>query len=105
MARLPSSFRAKNRTTRSFRAQFAALPEMVQNAARASCSLFDVNPAHRSLRHHRLADTKKGHHVPGSCSVTVTMQYRAIYVVRDGINVWYWIGPHAEYDAFTGRKS
>ena len=34
VARLPSSFRVKNRTTRSFRKQFAALSEMVQNAVR-----------------------------------------------------------------------
>jgi hypothetical protein len=30
------------------------------------------------------------------------MQYRAIYVVVDGENVWYWIGTHAEYDKYLG---
>jgi hypothetical protein len=32
------------------------------------------------------------------------MQYRAIYVVEDGVNIWYWIGTHAEYDQFIGEK-
>lgn len=104
MAKLPSSFRAKNRTTAQFRKQFDQLPKRVQALTRQACVLFDQNPAHPSLRHHELADNKKGHHVPGSFSVSVTMQYRAIYVEDRGINVWYWIGTHADYDAFTGGK-
>lgn len=53
-----------------------------------------------------LDDTKKGKHVPGSYSVSITMQYRAIYFldVETKQNVWYWVGTHAEYDRFTGRK-
>ena len=39
-----------------------------------------------------------------SISVSVTIGYRAIYVVRNNGNVWYWIGTHADYDKFTGRK-
>src|ERR1700719_1119157 len=102
MAKLPSSFRARNRTARSFREQFAALPGFVQEAVRAACVLFDHDPAHPSLRHHRLEDVKKGKHQADSFSVSPTMQYRAIYVVRNGINVWYWIGTHADYKKFTG---
>jgi hypothetical protein len=31
------------------------------------------------------------------------MQYRAIYVLGDdGVNVWYWIGTHADFDVFAG---
>ena len=102
MAKLPSSFRARNRTTRQFRELFAALPKRIQLLVREACPLFASNPAHLSLRVHELADSKKGHHVSGSYSVSITMQYRAIYVVVDGINVWYWIGTHADYDRFTG---
>ena len=101
MAKLPSSFRARNRTTRRFREQFAALPRRIQLLTRDACLLFDSNPAHPSLRVHALADTKKGQHVPGSMSLSITMQYRAIYIEQNGINVWYWIGTHAEYDNFT----
>lgn len=106
MARLPSSFRSRNRTTRDFRELFARLPEHIQELTRDACLLFDRDPAHPSLRHHELLDRKAGKHVPGSYSVSVTMQYRAIYVVdpSDGTNVWYWIGTHADYDRFTGKK-
>jgi hypothetical protein len=68
--------------------------------------LFDRDPAHRSLRHHRLKDNKKSQHAPDTYSVSPTMGCRALYVVTpDGVNVWYWIGTHGEYDVFTGVKS
>ena len=104
MAKLPSSFRSRNRTSRNFREQFAKLPKEVQDAVRASCVLFDRDPSIKSLRHHRLKETRKGKHAPDSFSVAPTMQHRAIYVVENGINVWYWIGTHAEYDVYTGVK-
>lgn len=104
MARLPSSFRAKNRTTRQFREQYDKLPEFVKKAVRASCVLFDKDPSIASLRHHALEDRKAGSLTLDSFSVSPTMQYRAIYVVVNGINVWYWLGTHAEYKKFTGSK-
>jgi hypothetical protein len=104
MAKLPSSFRARNRTSENFRRQYEELQESVQNVVREACKLFDRNPAHRSLRHHELKDTKKGKHVPGSFSVSPTMQHRAIYIPQDGINIWYWIGTHAEYKVYTGSS-
>jgi hypothetical protein len=102
MAKLPSSFRARNRTTRSFREQFARLPSHIQELVRGACVLYDANPNLTSFRRHELKDLKKGHHVPGSISITPTMQYRAIYHEADGINHWYWIGTHADYKKFTG---
>jgi len=61
-----------------------------------------VNPAHPGLRCHPLEDTAKGRHRKGSYSVTITMQYRAIYVVDGEANVWYWIGNHNDYERFIG---
>jgi len=104
MAKLPSSFRERNKTARSYREQYAQLPDVIKNLVRGACALFDRDPKHPSLRHHSLAPRKKGNHLPESFSVSPTAQYRAIYVVRDGVNVWYWIGTHAEYDRFTGGK-
>ena len=104
MTKLPNSFRSRNRTTRQFREQLAALPPHILELARQACILFDQDPSHRSLRHHELKDVKKGSHEEGSFSVSITMQYRAIYVVRGGINIWYWVGTHADYETFTGRK-
>lgn len=36
-------------------------------------------------------------------SVSITMQYRAIYVVDGDTNVWYWIGSHSDYNNFIGK--
>ncbi len=105
MARLPSSFRERNRTTASFRKQFAQLPIQIQLLTRASCVSFNDNPQCPSFRTHYLTVNKRGDHLPESVSVSITLQYRAIYVEEKGVNVWYWIGTHAEYDRFTGRKS
>ena len=103
MARLPSSFRNKNRTTRNFRAQYDRLPDHVKEVVREACVLFDRDPSHRSLRRHQLKETKNSSHEPKSFSVSPTMQYRAIYFVDDSaINVWYWIGTKADHDTFTG---
>jgi hypothetical protein len=87
VAKLPSSFRERNRTTRFFRELFARLPQRIQKLTRAACVQFDRNPNHPALRRHDLADNKKGSHVSGSFSVSITMQYRAIYVVEGGVNV------------------
>lgn len=103
MAKLPNSFRKTNRTTRQFRAQLADLPAEILDLTKKACRLFHENPAHRSLRHHELRETKKGQHHSGSYSVSINMQYRAIYLQsEDGVNVWYWIGSHADYDVFVG---
>jgi hypothetical protein len=93
-----------NRRTWGFHLMLSALPAHIQQQATAAFAMFQANPQHPSLRLHALAPTKKGQHFPGSTSVSITINYRAIYVVRNGVNVWYWIGTHADYDAFTGRK-
>ena len=93
-----------NRRTWAFLGMFAALPVEIRDAARAAFGMFLQHPQHPALRSHELKPTKKGHHLPNSISVSVTKQYRAIYVVNNGVNVWYWIGSHADYDTFVGRK-
>lgn len=105
MGRLPSSFRKANRTTRAFREMLSRLPKEVFEAVIDAALLFHSNPAAKSLRHHALLDKSKASHKPGSYSVSITMLYRAIYFKVDGINVWYWVGTHDQYDKFTGGKS
>jgi hypothetical protein len=93
---------ARNVRTAAFKERLGRLPDFIQILAEAAFAKFLEDPSHPSLRHHRLEESKKGQHQPGSFSVSITMRYRAIYV-RDGdTNVWYWIGSHADYDAFTG---
>lgn len=83
---------------------FRSLPPEVRRSAKRVYRQFVADPKHPSLRLHELAATRRGQHKPGSRSVSVTMKYRAIYVVEDGVNIWYWIGPHSDYESFTGRK-
>ena len=81
-----------SRTTARFRRAFADLPATVQEQARRSYRLFRQNPQHPSLRFRQV------HLHPPVCSVRVGIHYRAV-AARDGETmVWFWIGPHAEYD-------
>lgn len=80
-----------SRTTARFRETFAQLPA-VQEQARRAYRLFAQNPQHPSLRFRQV------HLNPPVYSARVGLHYRAVGV-RDGETiVWFWIGPHAEYD-------
>lgn len=94
----------RNVRTSNFKDQQNRLPAHIQRLAVLTFKTFCRDPTHPSLRLHFLEDNKRGQHLKGSQSVTITMQYRAIFV-RDGdTNVWYWIGTHKDYDIFTGRR-
>jgi hypothetical protein len=94
----------RNVRTKEFKEMFARLPEEIQGLANGAFEMFQENPAHNALRHHALGDNNRGKHRERSFSVSITMQYRAVYT-RDGdTNVWYWIGTHSDYDTFIGKK-
>jgi len=94
----------ENKRTAEFRAMFDELPKRIQELASKAFRKFTIDPTAKGLRSHPLKDTGKGKHVPGSVSVSITMDYRAIYYVdENNTNIWYWIGSHADYDQFTGN--
>lgn len=104
MAKLPSSFRARNKTTQRFRECYAQLPQRVQRLTRLTAVAFDADPTRSTFRLHELTDTSKSRHLPGSFSVSVTMGYRAIYTLEEsGVRIWYWVGSHADYDTLVGK--
>jgi hypothetical protein len=80
------------------------LPARIQQAAREAFRLFLADPHHPQLANHALHDSKKSRHRTGSRAVSITRAYRAIYVVEDDTNVWYWIGSHEDYNRFVGSK-
>jgi hypothetical protein len=82
----------ESRTTRSFRAAFAALPGEIQEQARRAYRLFRNNPSHPSLRFKKLEQTENVY------SVRVGLAYRALGVVEGSSVIWFWIGSHADYD-------
>ena len=97
---------ATNRNVRTgeFKKLFDALPEKIRNLAEGAYKQFQKDPHHSSLRLHQLGDSDKGKHRNGSLSVSITMKYRAIFVVDGSDNVWYWIGSHNDYENFIGDK-
>lgn len=98
----PAPGSRRNQRNAQFHELFGRLPARIQVLARQKFQLFLTDPAHRSLRVHRLQDTSRPGVVDDSFSVSINMQYRAIYCVVGDTNVWYWIGSHAEYDTLLG---
>ncbi|MDP9361286.1 MAG: hypothetical protein M3P29_07540 [Acidobacteriota bacterium] len=83
----------KSHTAPEFRKRFATLPPEVRAQARAAFRLFQTNPRHPGL-HFK--------HVHGSnrlVAARVGRSYRAVglLVASDEV-VWFWIGPHDEYE-------
>ena len=88
----------RSRRTESFHEAFAALPESVQEQARAAYRRFQTDPSHPSLRF------KKVHSTEPIYSVRVSLNYRAVGVVEGGTIIWYWIGSHADYAKLLSKR-
>ena len=76
---------------------FDALPADVQNLARRAFALWIENPGHRSLEFKRVHDREPLY------SVRVGIRWRALGLREGDTMVWFWIGPHAEYDRIIRR--
>ena len=86
-----------SKTTQRFRQMLAALPAEIQAQVRESYRLFQQNPRHPSLRF------KKVHTTEPIYSARITIDYRAVGVVDSEEIVWFWIGPHGDYDKLLDR--
>ena len=82
----------RSRTTRRFRALFAALPANVQRQAREAYRLFQRNPAHPGLHFKQVRSS------PPTYSARIGIGYRAAGVLDGDTVVWFWVGTHADYD-------
>ena len=98
----PAPAPRRNVRCASFREMFELLPERIQRLAVATFREFVRDPSHPALRLHDLRENRRSSLVRGSVSVSINMQYRAVYFVDGDTNVWYWVGSHAEYDRLTG---
>jgi hypothetical protein len=84
-----------HRVARKFWLLFAELPLEVQRLARAHFLLLKTDPQHPSLHFKR---------VGRYWSARIGASYRALGVSSpDGI-VWFWIGPHEEYERIIKRS-
>lgn len=75
-----------------FRKHYAKLPKDVKAQARRAYRLFKQDPYHNSLQFKRIDP------VDPVFSVRIGLDYRAWGVKQGDVIIWYWIGPHAEYD-------
>ena len=86
-----------SRTTKRFRQMLAKLPGNIRQQAKGAYRLFTEN------RHHPSLQFKKIHSTESIYSVRININYRAVGVVRNGVIVWFWIGPHTEYEKLLGE--
>ena len=71
---------------------YRQLPEDVQRLADKNHRLLAYDPQHPSLQLKKVGAKKM------LWSVRVGMHYRALGLDKPEGIVWFWIGPHAEYD-------
>ena len=76
--------------SRAFWEAYEKRPEQIRALADKNYALLKSDPRHPSLQFKK---------VGRFWSVRVGLRYRALAVETDGDLVWYWIGPHADYDA------
>ena len=88
----------KSRTTPSFRKHLSALPKEVHEQASAAYETFIINPRHPSLHF------KKVHTTEPIVSVRIGRNYRAVGYIEEGDTVvWFWIGPHEQYETLLAN--
>jgi hypothetical protein len=86
-----------SRTTERFRAAYAALPAAIQQQAREAYRLFRQNPTHPGLRFRQVHPTRPIY------SARINLQYRAVGIRDADTMIWFWIGPHDEYERLLAR--
>lgn len=79
-------------TLRSFWEAYRRLPLQVKARAREAHRFFELDPNHPSLDFKRVSQRRPVY------SVRITNDYRALGVLDHGDIIWFWIGPHHEYD-------
>ena len=82
-------------TVPDFWEAYDALPSAIQRLADKNYELLKANPRHPSLHFKR---------VKRYWSVRVNQEYRAMGVPDGEDVVWFWIGPHDEYDEIIKRS-
>ncbi len=79
-------------TSTRFWKNYERLPKQVRRQARAAYEQFLIDPQHPGLQFKRI------HAALPIYSVRINRDYRAVGVRDNDDILWFWIGPHAEYD-------
>ena len=83
----------KSHTTEKFRSLLAAAAPDRQAKIRSAYRVWRENPEHPSLRF------KKVHTRLPIYSVRVDLNWRAVGTLEGDTMLWFWLGPHNEYEA------
>ena len=83
----------KSVTTEKFRLLFASATPERQTRIKSAYRQWRENPAHPSLRF------KKVHPRQPVYSVRVDLDWRAVGILERDTLVWFWVGPHPQYEA------
>jgi hypothetical protein len=86
-----------SRTTEQFRRLLSRLPADVQEQARRTFVTWRQAPYHPSLQFKRI------HSREPIYSVRIGIHWRALAVMRGDSAIWFWIGPHSEYDTIVSQ--
>jgi hypothetical protein len=78
---------------RAFGTAIKPLPKSVRELADKNYELLKSNPSHPSLHFKKIGKYR---------AVRVGLQYRALAVETGDDLLWFWIGPHSEYDKLIG---
>ena len=86
----------QSHTTAAFRKCLDAAPAAIKLKAQSAYRLWSEDPGHPSLRF------KKVHQTLPIYSVRIDLDWRAVGLLREGTMIWFWIGPHNEYERLLG---
>lgn len=82
----------KSVTTSQFWKLYDALPEEVQHRADRAYELWQSNPQAQGLFFKRVGKARPVY------SVRIDGKHRALGLLEGNAILWFWIGPHDEYD-------
>ncbi len=90
---MPTSL--KHFTTQNFWALYRQLPDHIRDLADKNFELLKADPQHQSLHFKKIGSL---------WSVRVGSHYRALGLDKGENVVWFWVGPHSEYDRILRGK-
>lgn len=87
-----------SRTTKKFRKLYEALPKDLKQQSKETYFKFKKDPYYPSLCFKQIHSTKP------IFSVRISLDYRALGLLKNNAIVWFWIGTHEEYNKLVKAK-
>lgn len=88
----------KSRATSKFWKLYERLPRIEQQRARKAYQMWKMNPSSPGLRFKRVNMQEPIY------SARVSEDYRVVGLMEGDTMIWYWIGPHDEYERLLRQR-